>query len=380
MPAEYTLPGACWPTEAQTWLLRAALLSGPPGVQAWETWRARHPDLAALDGGSRRLLPLLYDNLRSNRVSDPALAELKACFRVTWYQNQAIFHRMAGLLAALAAAGIPTLILKGAALAVLHYQNMGHRPMADFDILVSPADAPRTFALLSLNGWRCAVAGVDPARLLTVRHSVDFTSDDGSHFDLHWHALIDRLQPEADAAFWEAAVPAQINAIPTLALSPTHQLLHVCVHGAAYNAVPPLRWAADAMQVIRSAGQQVDWPGLVSEAGRLHLSEPLHDTLYYLQTRLDAPVPAAALAALKAQTSTPAERRLYQRRVSPPGPLGDLPLMWAHYACLAEADSKRAGLGGFIRFLQDSWGVTDLMKAPRFVFQKAVRRLKAARV
>jgi hypothetical protein len=133
MPPEYALPGDCWPNEAQTWLLRAALLTGRPGREAWETWRARCPDLVAIDGGSKRLLPLLYDNLRAQHIDDPLVEQLKAEFRMTWYKNQATFHRMTTLLLTLQAAGIPTLILKGAALAVLHYKSLGERPMADFD-------------------------------------------------------------------------------------------------------------------------------------------------------------------------------------------------------------------------------------------------------
>ena len=373
----YSLPGDCWPTEPQTCLLRAALLSGPPALEAWERWRAANEDLTLIDAGSKRLLPLLYGNLRAQHVEDPLLPLLKAEFRKTWYRNQAIFHRMAGLLSALNGAGIPTLILKGAALAVLHYRDMGERPMADFDILVHPDDVARVLLVLAQAGWRCSSADVEPAQMLSVRHSINFASPDGHNFDLHWHLLIDRLQGETEDAFWAAAVPAEVNNVPTLALGPAHQIVQVCVHGAAYNLTPPLRWAADAMQVFRTSAAEIDWTEMVELAARLHLGEPLHDTLYYLRSRLEAPVPAAALSSLRAMPSTASERRLYHLRVSRPGLLGDLPLMWAHYVCLAEADGRPPSAAGFVRHLQVSWGIGRLSQAPRFVLQKAVRRLKA---
>jgi hypothetical protein len=372
----YSLPGDCWPTEAQTSLLRAALLTGRPAREAWDAWRAGRGDLAGLDDGSKRLLPLLYDRLRAEHIDDPLMPQLKAEFRKTWYQNQATFQRMAGLLAALNEAGIPTIILKGAALAVLHYQTVGQRPMVDFDILVHRADAARVFAVLGQNGWRCAMADIDPERLMTARHSIDFACADGSHFDLHWRLLTDRWQPEAD--FWAAAVPARVNDTPTLALNPTHQLLHVCAHGAAYNRTPTVRWAADAMQVMRSAPDSIDWAHLVELAGRLRLGEPLHDSLYYLQTRLDAPVPSEMLSGLKALPNTSEERRLYQLRVRRPGLLGDLPLMWAKYAYLSQGAGRPASAAGFIRHLQIAWGLKDLWGAPGLVLHKAMRRLKAA--
>jgi hypothetical protein len=55
----------------QAWLLRAALLPGPAGRAAWRRWRAG-ADLATIDRGSARLLPLLWHNLLANGSSSSA--------------------------------------------------------------------------------------------------------------------------------------------------------------------------------------------------------------------------------------------------------------------------------------------------------------------
>ena len=174
MTAPSGFQGECWPTRSQTWLLRAALLSGPAALQAWQVWKDQNGDLDRLDSGSRRLLPLLFFNLRANRVSDPQMAPLKALYRQTWYRNQNLFYQIADVLEALRSAGIPTMILKGAALGVLHYGDLGLRPMADFDILVPTAQIEQTYAELGQRGWRCTSSVANVQQMTSVRHALNF--------------------------------------------------------------------------------------------------------------------------------------------------------------------------------------------------------------
>jgi len=381
MTASMRLAGDCWPTAAQTHLLRAAFLADEAGQAAWQAWRARLAGLDQLDAGSRRLLPLLYRNLRRNlrpaQMADPLITQLKDRYRATWVRNQATFYQMARLLEALQAAGLSTLVLKGAALAVLHYRDLGLRPMSDFDIAVPAPQAVLAFETLRGLGWSCSLPIHQPAEFAAVKQSVDFRSAAGVHFDLHWYVLWEGCYPGADDAFWSAAVPLRINQAATRALSPTDQLLHVCVHGASLNQVPPVRWAADAMQILRTPGAALDWPRLLAHAQRLRLSLPLHDTLDYLRTALAAPVPAEVVAALAAVPVTTLDREFYRRKISRRGLLGEIPLMWCHYRLLAEAWQRPATRAGFVRYLRLNWGLVDARGIPGFVLDKTIRRLKA---
>jgi Uncharacterised nucleotidyltransferase len=381
MAASIQLEGDCWPTRSQTWLLRAALLPGDAGRQAWQVWWTHTGSLDGLDDGSRRLLPLLYRNLRrilsDSRATHPVLSQLKGIYRKTWYQNQALFYQIAELLDSLRAAGIATLILKGASLSVLHYHDLGARPMADFDILVPAAEAVQTIDTLAHLGWRSLLPLGDVRKLVAVKQSLDFVTTDQRRFDLHWYALWDCIYPGADDDFWAAAVPAQINHVATRALNPTDQLLHVCVHGAGFNRVPPVRWAADAMQIIHSTGTVIDWPRLLGHAERLRLSLPLRDTLYYLHTALDAAVPEAALQALASMPVTDREREFYRLKVSQRGLLGEIPLMWYHYLGLVQGRHGPATGAGFLRYLRLNWGLVHAWQIPSFLVHKTVRRLKA---
>jgi len=375
------LAGDCWPTTAQTWLLRAAFLPPEPARAAWEVWRAHAGPLEQLDEGSRRLLPVLYRNLRRSlspsQMAEPPIPQFRERYRRTWFRNQASFYQIAGLLDGLHSAGLATMILKGAALAVLHYRDLGLRPMADLDIAVPAASALEAFAVLGQLGWMPTAPIRRPADFIGVKQSTDFRSTSGSHFDLHWHVLWDACYPGADDDFWAGAVPAWVNQVATRALNPTDQLTHVCVHGALLNRVPPVRWAADAMQILSAPGAALDWARLLAHAQRLRLSLSLRAALHYLRTVLDAPIPATVVETLAAMPVNALDRAFYRRKISRRGLLGEIPLMWSHYCLIQAAQQLPPTRPGFLRYMRLNWGLDDGRDIPQFVVNKFMRRLKA---
>ena len=72
--------------------------------------------------------------------------------------------------------GIRWMALKGAALAVRHYRDLGLRSMTDLDILVHPADLERAIGVLSLTGYRAEEDDTADAivRQARVRHACQF--------------------------------------------------------------------------------------------------------------------------------------------------------------------------------------------------------------
>jgi hypothetical protein len=372
-----TLLGHCWPTPDQTLLLRAALLPGKAAREAWETWRQR-ASLGKLDGGSRRLLPLLYRNLRALGIDDPAFVEFKASQRHNWFKNQSLFHQSAQTVAALTAHGIPTILLKGASLATRFYADPSLRPMTDLDLLVPEADGGRAHECLLKLGWQPDHPAFDPDVHLTMRHSTGYARTGGYQLDLHRHVLWDCVYPEADRPFWERAEPCSFHGVPTATLCATDDLIHVCVHAARYNEFPPVRWAADAMHILRSTAHPVDWDRLLRVAHTLRLSLSLHAALLYLGEALDAPVPSAVLAALAAMPVTAAERRFYRIKVSRPGVLRGFPLIWYQYTRLARGSGRRPTPWGYLRFVQHAWNLPSLARLPAYAWrrlqQEAARR------
>jgi len=141
--------------------------------------------------------------------------------------------------------------------------------------------------------------------------------------------------------------------------------------------VPPVRWAADAMQILNTPGAVLDWPRLLAQAQRLHLSLSLQATLGYLRTALEAAIPAAIVEALADMPVSDLDRAFYRRKISRRGWLGDIPLMWSHYGLIAEAQQRPATRAGFVHYMRLNWDLEDGREIPAFVVNKFFRRLKA---
>ena len=126
-----------WPQGAQLELLRAVLFEGDEAAAAWSRWR-RLVSLDQADLGSGRLLPLAYRRLLAAGIDDPERERIKGTYRLTWTRNHLLLREVAPVMRSLRAAGIPTMVLKGAALTALQYRDPGVRSMADIDLLVPP--------------------------------------------------------------------------------------------------------------------------------------------------------------------------------------------------------------------------------------------------
>lgn len=279
-------------------LLRAALVVGDEAPRAWDRWNAE-VGLDRLDEATFRLLPLVYHNLTRQGFHFPQKNTLKGIYRQAWCKNQVLFHRIAAVLRELTAAGIPTMVLKGAALSRLYYRDDGLRPMRDVDVMVPADRAQDTIDLLDAAGWLRLTWS--PRRLTDsysrYRHSIGFRRGENDEFDLHWRPIFRLRDAAAERAFWSDAVPLEIHGMKTVALDATGQLLHACLHGMEQNIVTPVRWVADSVTILRGP-DPIRWDAVVEVARRNRMELFLKPALEYLARSFDAPVPADVLRKL----------------------------------------------------------------------------------
>lgn len=376
------IQATCWPTREQELLLQASLWQGKRAIEAWVQWQSA-TDMDNLDPGSFRLLPLLYRNLSALGIDEPIMSKLKGIYRQAWYRNQMTFHRIATLLPAFQDAGIQTLLLKGAALTVLHYQDYGLRPMTDIDLLVPTEQTLAAVDLLAKLGWDpkwTARTGFSDT-LLSNRHSHTFKDASGHELDLHWHVLYESCYPAADDDFWDGAVTICVQELETRALNPTDQLLHVCVHGAASNFVPPIRWAADAMMILRTSETEIDWDQLVVYAEKRRLSLPMRDSLSYLKQSLKAPIPGAILDSLHNMPVSRFERLVYQATVGPDSPYRFPLRTWMQCVRLERgAGDKSLQPNPLVipGFLRQRWGLEHTWQVPFYLLVRAGQKIRDA--
>jgi hypothetical protein len=333
---------------------------------AWKGWRAL-VDFDEVDGPELRLLPLAHANLRERIHDDPVEGRVRGIVRMTWTRNQLLFRRAAPVVEALGVAGVDTLILKGAPLALLHYGSVAERPMADVDLLVRPAQAADAMRVLRDKEW---APSREPAEaVIRAHHSHDFHDDGPGQIDLHWFSL---WQSGDDEPLWQAARTAELGGVATLAPDPADLLLIVCVHGAPREPEPAIRWVADAAALIR--GGEIDWGRLEAEAVRRELTVTVAATLSYLSREFDLPIPEPAIRRLS-QAPTPRwERLAFRAQVGPPGPLRTATLVAERHHRLRRLSHIAPWHPGFVEFAGSVWGFERRRDLVRHGLRRVGRR------
>jgi hypothetical protein len=358
-----TPPLGHWPGERHAALLHAALDEGSAAVEAWKRWR-QAVDFDESDGPEQRLLPLAYANLGERIASDPDYGRAKGIYRRAWTHNQLLFNRAAPALEALREAGIETMLLKGAPLALLHYPSLGARPMADVDVLVGPGRAADAMRVLRDRGW---AAHDEPGeQVIRFHHSHDFGDGGMGHLDLHWFSL---WESSSDAPLWERSRPLTLAGVPSLAPDPADLLLIVSAHGSPRDPVPAFRWVADAAAICRTA--PVDWDRLVAESHRRNLRVAAAATMGYLRREFGVEVPADVLSALDAERAPRWERAAFRAQTAPSSPWRTLQLLRTRHRRMRMIRDEAPWHPGFLAFAQAVWGFERTWELPAH----ALRRL-----
>lgn len=236
------------------------------------------------------------------------------------------------VLAALGAAGIDVLVLKGAALARWLYPQAHWRPRSDLDLLfASEADSARAEQVLATLGYRWdGILANGPCVERTcvgtqhgVMHSVD----------LHW-----RLTPHPAYADRFSFDELRGKRVPLPSLPDSYGLgaMHALVHAALHRLAN--RWVGEEDRVVwlydlHLLARRMDpdaWSTLVDCACTHGVAAPLVDALHRSSEWLGTPIPDDAMRRLVAAAATESfqvedaqDRRVFEwhalRRL-PPGP------------------------------------------------------------
>lgn len=379
-PLRLTFEGKGWPSDSQLLLLKACLSKGHEAVESWEQWRKREP-LDYIEAGSVRLLPMLHYNLKKAGVTDPIMGRYSGVHRITWYRNQRLFRRVAEVISDLESAGIPTVLLKGAALAHAYYPDSGRRPMIDGDILVPEGREMDAINRLLEQGW-IPGEGFDRSRIkiqLPTCHAFYVLNHEGVGLDVHW-----RISPRDST--WRLTREARsslpkirVHGVKVPTLPRSGQLLHACIHGVPWNPTASLRWVVDSILILEAdKAEPVDWEWLVSRARERNLTAMLAHGLEYLRRHFSAPVPPTVMESL---LTTPIPRweidefRMLQRS----GPIQSrIDGLWHSYQRLRHTtnDWNQKAWRAYPEYLRIRWGLEHQRQIPIEAIKKAPRVLR----
>jgi hypothetical protein len=241
------------------------------------------------DQAALRLLPFLHRRWGGSESSQ-LLQKAHLTYLSTWAQNHERMSNLRALLAALGAAAVPAMLLKGAALTLKHYRDYGLRHMGDFDILIPERHLDSALRLLLSEGWipeqECSRESI--LRQSRVRHAWQF-SRGGQHCDLHWRPLASCNAPQLADMFWSGAQTVHLDGLTVQVPGPTDLYFHVCVHAMHWEWTQNLYWVGDALAVIKDS--PLDWDRITALAKASQLTVRLAEALKVLDEFV-APAPA----------------------------------------------------------------------------------------
>lgn len=173
-------------------LFRAALGQGQSAIDAYQAWRASEP-LDAADEVVYRTMPLLVATADMAGIVDADTRRMRGVVKHVWLSNATRVRDVVAASAALKAAGIAALLIKGGALFARDQSYMAKRMTGDYDLLVRRTDAPRAIEVLRQADFRSHGMRVE------LFSESDFDRDIHAvamsraglarAIDLHWRAL-----------------------------------------------------------------------------------------------------------------------------------------------------------------------------------------------
>lgn len=244
---------------------------------------------------------LLAQRLQAMPDAPPRLAEaLAAQSRGLAMAELAQRGMLAKLLATLQAAGLPVLVLKGAALRAWLYPLPWLRESSDLDLLFRDrVDALAAVEALAALGFAAAYAPGASAHEVLCRHP-GLRLD----LDLHWALSASpalRSLPSFDELL-AGSVPLPSYGESARGLGPADAFLHACVHRASNLQAglgDRLKWLYDVHLLLASADDGT-WDGCVDACVRARIAGIALDTLRATSSLFGTHVPVRVAEALEA--------------------------------------------------------------------------------
>lgn len=276
-------------------LLLRVLAAGPAdAAAAWEQWQATQ-DLDQVTWRTMRLLAAVIARLDALGLAARDQPRLQGIRRFCWSNGQTKLARALPSLATLQNAGLPVLVLKGAAAIATGDASPADRYVGDIDLLVPPDRADEALDRLAGEGWQPQSGGSIArvkGRHMARHHAVNMVRGRDGELDLHWSFLLQNRAAGDDAALWATAEAARLGGHDIRCPAPAFRLLQALTQGAQWSSGNAADWAIDALALLRRPA--LDWALFEREVAVRNLGALVATTLGFLAGPVGVALPPAA--------------------------------------------------------------------------------------
>jgi hypothetical protein len=199
------------------------------------------------------------------------------------------------VLSSMAAAGVPALLMKGAALAYSMYHQPWLRPRADSDVLVRRTDLARASRALEGIGYRKSDA-LSTGELVSHQMAFERIDAHGAHhvIDLHWKVVNPQMLADSMTfdRMWTDAVAVPALGPDARMPSRVHAIVVACVHRLAHHqGNDRVIWLYD-IDRLAEAMTGAEWQALLNVARQQRIAGLCADGLRAARTVFATRIPA----------------------------------------------------------------------------------------
>jgi hypothetical protein len=208
-------------------------------------------------------------------------------------------------------AGVALMLLKGAALNLVHRDGTDLRPMSDIDAMIRRDQVAEADELLRRTGFQPGRNLVRPDFFPTYYGETEYRSEPPAsvRIDLHVRPFrpLRYVRTVPDDALWDDAQAVTVDDSRVLIPGPEDMLLHLAGHAAIHGGTR-LLWLFDIRRLVDWSGPGIHWERIAERARRWRVAHPVCAGLAQAEAVFGPVIPPGAMRALQAPRVSLADR------------------------------------------------------------------------
>ncbi len=363
-----------WPNEKQELLLKAVFGQSELAANCLREWHEKF-SLSDLDASTRAILPFVIQSFPMFKIEPNIFKRYQQYYQMTWLENSLKFNKLFEIINLLTQQNIKICLLKGAAMLLYFYKNMGMRPgMNDIDILIKEEDLPKAIDILKGFGFSPEDFFEYKGEELEKKIKAEGFTTQGLHaityrhenleIDLHWKLMSLVKESTFDHLFSEMNEVTLFNN-KVYVLSAEAQLFHSCIHGMNQMSEDgKCWWVIDALYLIKQ--HNINWNKIFLLSQQYRLVGFIKDFIYYIKTIDSSMVLKEEVNCFLSRKPDFFQRIFYRMQIS------RIPLV-RKISFYSRIYLNCGAFGGFPKFIRGYFGISGSLF--QFMFKKVWKNI-----